>query len=52
MAVNDRYQPCPSDGCGELVDTWLAGTNVAVRTEQGVKHADCYLFDREREENA
>lgn len=41
----ERYQPCPAEGCGDLVDTWLAGTNVAITTEKGVMHADCYLLD-------
>lgn len=39
----DRYRPCPAPGCGELVDTWLAGTNVAITTPAGVLHGDCYL---------
>lgn len=43
-----RYQPCPADGCGEPVDTWLAGTNVAVSTPEGVMHADCYLDQQEK----
>jgi hypothetical protein len=27
------------------VDTWLAGTNVAITTSEGVMHAECYLFE-------
>lgn len=41
----ERYQPCPAEDCGDPVDTWLAGTNVAITTEKGVMHADCYVFE-------
>lgn len=44
--AQERYQPCPH--CLEEVDTWLAGTNVAVTNDDGeVLHAGCWLGERD-----
>ena len=49
-AGEGRYRDCPAPGCGQPVDTWLAGTNYAITTPVGVMHGDCYLdlSDEER----
>lgn len=43
----DRYQPCPAPGCGEPVDTWLAGTTAAHTTPKGVMNEATPLTEDE-----